>query len=169
MVNFIMPSVISVIILYGFAKKIDVFGTFTKGVIKGFTIIYKILPTLIGLVTAVYMLRASGAIDLISNILAPILSIFGIPKECASLMILKPISGGGGLAIGSELMSNYGADSYIGRVTAVMLASSETSFYTMSIYYGSLGINKMKYTVFAAITADLVAFIMSAYTVRLFF
>lgn len=169
MVNFIMPSVISVIILHGFYKKIDVFGTFTKGVIKGFGIVYKILPTLIGLVTAVYMLRASGAVDVISNLLEPILNIFQIPKECASLMLLKPISGGGGMAIGSELMSTYGADSYIGRVASVMLASSETSFYTMSIYYGSLGINKMKYTVYAAITADFVAFIMAAYTVRIFF
>lgn len=165
----IIPILIILILSFGFYKKIDVFATFIIGVKKGFTTLLTIAPTMLGLVTAVYMIRASGAIDLLSNITSPILNKIKIPPECASLMVLKPISGGGGMAIGSELLKTHGADSYIGRVVSVMLASSETSIYTMSIYFGSLGINKMKYTLYCALFADIIAFLMSAYTVNLFF
>lgn len=167
MSQFILPIVISFIVCYGLYKKVDVFETFTEGVQKGIEICIKIFPTILGLITAVYMLRASGGIEVLANILQPVTSVLGIPKECTALVLLKPISGGGGLAIGSDIMKQYGADSYVGRVTAVMLASSETSIYTMSVYYGSLGISKMRYTLISAITADIVAFIVASYIVKI--
>ncbi len=165
----VLPVLIIVIISYGIYKKINVFEAFTDGISKGFSIIMKISPTIIGLVTAVFMLRASGVIDEVTKLVTPLFLATKIPPEVTPLMLLKPISGGGGFAIGSEIIKTYGADSYIGRVAAVMLASSETSIYTMSIYYGSLGINKIKYTLICALFADFVAFFMSAYTVFYFF
>lgn len=164
-----IPIMLITILGYGFYQKIDVFNVFIEGVKKGFGTILNIAPILIGLITAVYMLRASGVLDIVSNIVAPFFNVIGIPPECASLMILKPISGGGGMAIGSELLKEFGADSYIGRVVAVMLASSETSFYTLTVYFGSVGINKIKYALVCALFADILAFLFSAYTVSWFF
>ena len=121
-----------------------------------------ILPTMIGMLTAVYMLRASGAIDLASAWLAPLFHLLGIPQECVPLALLKPISGGGGLALGSELIRTAGPDSYVGRVAAVMLGSSETSIYTIGLYAGHLGLKRTRYAIPAALCADLTAFMMSA-------
>lgn len=169
MSEFILPIVITYIVCYGLYKKIDVFETFTIGVQKGIDISIRIFPTILGLVTAVFMLRASGGIEILSMLFQPITKLLGIPYECTPLVLLKPISGSGGLAIGSEIMSIYGADSYVGRVSAVMLASSETSIYTMSIYYGSLGISKMRYTLIASLTADITAFVVASFIVKILF
>ena len=119
--------------------------------------------------TAVYMLRASGAMELLGQALSPLLLRLGIPPETAALLFIRPVSGSGALAIGSELMSTYGPDSYIGRVVAVMLGSTETTFYTIAVYFGSAGIHRTRHTIPAAITADLTGFIVSALAVRLFF
>ena len=124
---------------------------------------------MVGMLTVVYMLRASGAIDLAAALLAPVFQFFGIPKECTALALLKPISGGGGLALGSEIMQRCGPDSYAGRVAAVMLGSSETSLYTLGVYGGHLGLNRMRYAVIAALCADVTAFVASAALVRLYF
>ncbi|MFI3227378.1 MAG: nucleoside recognition domain-containing protein [Clostridia bacterium] len=166
MSEYILPIIIIYVIGFGLFKKIDVYESFVVGVSKGIDVCIKIFPIMLGLITAIYMLRASGAIEIFSNILQPVTSLLGIPKECTVLVLLKPISAGGGLAIGSEIMSVYGVDSYIGKVSAVILASSETSFYTMSVYYGSLGISKMRYTIIAALTADIVAFVVASHIVK---
>ena len=129
---------------------------------KGMQTAVGILPTMIGMLTAVYMLRASGAIDLASAWLAPLFHLLGIPQECVPLALLKPISGGGGLALGSELIRTAGPDSYVGRVAAVMLGSSETSIYTIGLYAGHLGLKRTRYAIPAALCADLAAFMMSA-------
>ena len=114
------------------------------------------------------MMRASGVIDFVGEILSPMMSILGIPKECTVLALLKPISGGGGLAVGSEIIKAYGPDSYCGRVSAVMLGASETSLYTISIYCGYLGIKNTRYAVPVAIAGDIVAFVTSAFFVKIF-
>lgn len=123
---------------------------------------------MVGLLTAVYMLRASGCIDLMGRALAPILSRLGIPEECAALVLLKPVSGSGGLALGTEIMKRAGVDSYAGRVAAVMLGASETSLYTISLYSGHLGLRDTRYAIPTALVGDLTAFIASAFFVRLF-
>ena len=115
------------------------------------------------------MLRASGAMDLLENILRPVLIRLGIPPETAALLLIRPVSGSGALAIGSELMAAHGPDSYIGRVAAVMLGSTETTFYTIAVYFGSAGIRRTRYAIPAALAADLAGFIAAAFTVRLFF
>ena len=142
---------------------------FLLGARKGLETAIGILPTMVGMLTVVYMLRASGAIDWAASMMAPLLQLFGIPQDCAALVLLKPISGGGGLALGGELIRRCGPDSYTGRVAAVMLGASETSLYTISIYGGHLGLGRMRYALPSALCADLAAFAASAALVRWYF
>jgi len=123
----------------------------------------------VGLLTAVAMFRASGAMEWLSNLCAPLLERLGIPAETAPLMLIRPVSGSGALAVVSELITAHGPDSYEGRVAAVMLGSTETTFYTIAVYFGSAGIHKTRHTIPAALTADLTGFLASALAVRLFF
>ncbi len=154
---------------YALYRKVDVFSVFLKGARKGLETAVGILPIMVGMLTVVYMLRASGAVDVAASALSPVFGLLGIPKECAALVLLKPVSGGGGLAMGSELMKSFGPDSYIGRVAAVMLGASETSLYTISVYSGHLGLSRLRYAVAAALLADITAFTVSAALVRLCF
>lgn len=168
-VSIIMPALLAGIGLYALYRDIEVFSTFLEGAKKGLAMAIGILPTLIGLLTAVYMLRASGFIDLAGRMLSPYMSFLGIPEECTALALLKPVSGGGGLALGSEIIRLHGVDSYPGRVAAVMLGASETSLYTISVYSGHLGIKNTRYAMPAALAGDLAAFVAAAFFVRLFF
>jgi spore maturation protein B len=127
-----------------------------------------IVPALILLLTAVSMLRASGAVEVISAFLSPAFSFFGIPPETAMLVLVRPISGSAALAIGAELMREYGTESLVGRTAAVMLGSTETTFYVISVYFGAAGVRKTRYAIPAALIADLTGFFMAALTTRLF-
>lgn len=165
----VVPAILCAVGVYGLRRRVDVYGALTKGAEEGLTVLLRILPSLVGLLTAVYMFRASGAMDFIGRLLTPLLTALGIPPETAPLLLIRPISGSGALAVGSELMERYGVDSYIGRVAAVMLGSSETTIYTVAIYYGSAGVTKTRYTIPAALCADFVMFFLSAWAVRLLF
>ena len=158
----VVPFLLAFTAMYAVYRGTAVFPVFIEGAKKGMQTAVGILPTMIGMLTAVYMLRASGAIDLASAWLAPLFHLLGIPQECVPLALLKPLSGGGGLALGSELIRTAGPDSYVGRVAAVMLGSSETSIYTIGLYAGHLGLKRTRYAIPAALCADLAAFMMSA-------
>ena len=165
--DFVVPVILCFVACFALRRRVDVYGALTKGAEEGLTVLVRILPSLVGLLTAVYMFRASGAMEYLARVLSPLLHLLGIPPECAPLLFIRPISGSGALAVGSEIMREYGVDSYIGRVAAVMLGSSETTFYTIALYYGSAGITKTRYTIPAALCADLVMFWASAFAVRL--
>ena len=111
----------------------------------------------------------SHALALLTELLAPVLEKLGIPPEAAALLLIRPVSGSGALAVGSELMAAHGPDSYIGRCAAVMLGCTETTFYTIAVYFGAAGIRRTRYTIPAALTADLAGFMAAAWSVRLFF
>ena len=113
------------------------------------------------------MLRASGAVELLSDLFAPVFSFFGIPPETAILVLIRPLSGSAALAVGAELMAEFGPDSLIGRTAAIMLGSTETTFYTVSVYFGAAGVQKTRYTLPAALLADATGFFMAALTARL--
>ena len=166
---YVVPLLLAFVALFALAKRVNVYEALTRGASQGLSILGSILPALVGLMTAVYMLRASGAMEALGQLLAPVLIRLGIPPETASLLLIRPVSGSGALAVGSELMSAFGPDSYIGRVAAVMLGSTETTFYTIAVYFGSAGIRKTRYAVPAALVADLAGFIAAAFAVRLFF
>ena len=142
----------------------------TSGCASTFQDVMHLLVTaLVVLLSAVQMFRASGAMELLTGLLSPVLEGLGIPPETAVLLLVRPVSGSGALAVGSQLMEQYGPDSYIGRVTAVMLGCSETTFYTVAVYYGAAGIRRTRHTVPAALAADAAAFIAAAWAVRVFF
>lgn len=167
--SLVIPVLLAGVALYGMGKRVDVYGALTHGAEEGLTVLLKVLPALVGLLTAVAMFRASGALEWLTGLCAPALEFLGIPPETTPLMLVRPVSGSGALAVGSDLIATYGPDSYIGRVAAVMLGSTETTFYTIAVYYGSAGIIKTRHTIPAALTADFVGFIASAFAVRLFF
>ena len=166
---YLVPLLLAFVALFGLGKRVNVYEALTQGAQEGLTILTGILPSLVGLMTAVYMLRASGAMDLLGQLLAPALAALCIPPETVGLLFVRPGSGSGALAIGSELMAAYGPDSYIGRTAAVMLGSTETTFYTIAVYFGSAGIRKTRYAIPAALLADLAGFMSAAFAVRLFF
>ncbi|NMA24502.1 MAG: spore maturation protein [Clostridiales bacterium] len=169
MISLVVPVVIGSVAVFSLHKKIDVFEALTAGAAEGLKVIVKILPTLVALLTGVYMLRASGALDALCLLFSPIFSLMGIPPETASLVFIRPISGSGALAVGSELISRYGPDSLVGRTAAVMLGSSETTFYVIAVYFGAVGIKKTRYAIPAALCADLTGFIAAALAVRLLY
>ncbi len=166
---YLVPLLLASTALFGLCKRVDVYAALTRGAEEGLTILLRILPALVGLMTAVYMLRASGAMEVLGGLLEPLLIRLGIPPETAALLFIRPVSGSGALAIGSELMAAHGPDSYVGRVTAVMLGSTETTFYTIAVYFGSAGVHKTRYAIPAALIADLTGFAAAAFAVRLLF
>ena len=133
----IVPVLLTFTACFALGKRVDVYSALTKGAEEGLTVLLHILPSLIALLSAVYMFRASGAMEALGALLAPALDKIGIPAETAPLLFIRPISGSGALAVGSEIMDSYGVDSYVGRVAAVMLGSSETTFYTVAVYFGA--------------------------------
>lgn len=169
MTDYIVPLLLFLTAALALGKKENAYDIMLQGASEGLKLLLSILPTLILLLTAVHMLRSSGAMELLSGILAPVFSCLGIPPETAMLVLVRPISGSAALAVGAELMAEYGVDSLVGRTAAVMLGSTETTFYTISVYFGTAGIRKTRYTIPAALFADFVGFFMASLTVRLFF
>ena len=169
MTDYLVPLILLAVSALAIRKKENAYNIMLQGAEDGLKLLVSILPALILLLTAVYMLRASGAVEIISGFLSPVFKLFGIPPETAMLVFIRPISGSAALAVGAELMAQYGVDSEIGRTVAVMLGSTETTFYTISVYFGAAGIQKTKYTMPAALFADFVGFFMASLTVRLLF
>ena len=169
MSDYLVPLLLILASVLVLRKKESSYDLLISGAGEGLQLVATILPTLIILMTAVTMLRSSGAMELLSSLLAPAFSLFGIPPETAILVLIRPISGSAALAVGADLMAAYGPDSAIGRTAAVMLGSTETTFYTVSVYFGAAGIRKTRYAVPAALFADFVGFFMASLTVRLFY
>ena len=165
----IVPLVICGVSLYGAARRVDVYEALVRGAGEGLETLLRIVPALVGLLTAVYMLRASGALDLAAQALGPLLERVGLPAELLPLMLVRPVSGSAALGVGAELIAAHGPDSYLGRTAAVMLGSTETTFYTIAVYFGAVGITRTRYAVPAALCADLTGFLAAAWAVRLLF
>ena len=165
----IVPVLIAFVAVYGCARRVDVYDSLIRGAGDGLGVMVRIVPAMIGLLTAVYMLRASGALELAANALGPLLRLLGIPPETVALLLVRPISGSAALGVGAELISTYGPDSPVGRTAAVMLGSTETTFYTIAVYFSAAGISRTRYAVPAALCADLAGFIAASWSVRLLF
>jgi len=168
MTDYIVPLLLLAASLLALRKQENSYDLLLTGAADGLKLLITLIPTLILLLTAVTMLRASGAMEAVSGFLAPVFRFMGIPPETAMLVLIRPISGSAALAVGAELMAQYGVDSLVGRTAAVMLGSTETTFYTISVYFGAAGIKKTRHTLPAALFADFVGFFMASVTVRLF-
>ena len=168
MIDYIVPVLLLIAAVLALRKRENAYDLMLQGAGEGLKILVSLVPALFLLLTAVTMLRASGAVELLSSLLAPVFSFVGIPPETALLVLIRPLSGSAALAVGAELMAEHGPDSLIGRTAAVMLGSTETTFYTISVYFGAAGIKKTRYTIPAALSADFVGFFVASLTVRLF-
>ena len=164
----LVPVLLVVVSCLALAGKQDVYTLMVTGAAEGLVSLKTLIPPLVVLLTAVHMLRASGAMDLLTALLTPLCRRLGVPPETVPLMLIRPISGSAALAIGSELIANHGPDSLIGRTAAVMLGSTETTFYVISVYFGSAGIRKTGHAIPAALIADLTGFLTAAWVTRWF-
>ncbi len=164
-ISLVVPLVLMGVCVHGIATGVDVYGAMVEGCKRGMETMIGILPALIVLLTAVSMLRASGALDILAQAVTPLLNRVGLPPELLPLMLMRPLSGSAALGVGSELISTYGVDSHLGRVAAVMLGSTETTFYTIAIYFGGVGITKTRYAIPAALCADLAGFLAASWAV----
>ena len=162
MLDLLIPLLMILTASVALAKKQDVYGALLEGGLEGLKMLLSIVPALVVLLTAVHMLRASGAVELLTKWLAPAARVVGIPAETLPLVLIRPISGSAALAVGADLMAVHGPDSLIGRTAAVMLGSTETTFYTISVYFGAAGVKKTRYTVPAALIADFTGFFMAS-------
>lgn len=168
MTELLVPLLLAFVSIYALMQKQDVYGALLHGAREGLSTLLSIAPSLIILLTGISMLRASGFFTLTAKLLSPVFRALGMPPELAPLMLVRPVSGGAALAVGAELMTTYGADSLIGKTAAVMLGSTETTFYTISVYFGAAGIRDTRHTVIAALLADCTGFFMACLTTRLF-
>ena len=148
--SWVLPVLLLGAAAWGLRKRVDVYDALVCGGREGLTVAAGLVPPLAALLTAVYMFRASGALE----------------RETAGLVLVRPLSGSGALAVGSELMARYGTESYIGRCAAVMLGCTETTFYTVAVYFGAAGIQRTRYAIPAALCADAVGFLAAAWAVR---
>lgn len=163
-----IPLIIAFVMFYALIHGTDIFSSMIVGAKDGLKTVFGIIPALITLLPCIYMLRASGALDALCALLHPVLALLGIPAETVPLMLIRPLSGSGALAVGSDIIRNSGADSYVGRCAAVMLGSTETTFYVIAVYFGAAGIKKSRHAIPAALIADLTGFFAAAFFVRLF-
>lgn len=165
----VVPLTIAGVAMYGLGRGVDVYDALVQGAGGGLEVMLRIFPALVGLMTAVAMLRASGALELAAEVLAPLLDRVGLPAQLLPLMLVRPISGSAALGVGADLIQTYGPDSQLGRTAAVMLGSTETTFYTIAVYFGAVGITRTRYAVPAALCADLTGFLAAAWAVRFCF
>lgn len=169
MINYFVPVLVLVIIIYGIYKKVDIFDTFLIGVKEGMKVSINLFPTIFAMVLAISLLTDSGIIISICNFFSVFFDKLGFPSEVFPLAILRPISGSSSLVILGDILSRYGPDSFIGRVASVMQGSTDTTIYIISMYFASVGIKKIKYSLTIGLLADLISIILSIIMVKMFF
>ena len=168
MLDLLIPLILIGASVFALYKKQDVYSCLLEGGKEGLTLLFSIAPALVMLLTAVHLLRDSDAIALLSSFCSPVSSLLGIPSETLPLLLIRPFSGSAALAVGADLITSYGPDSLIGRTAAIMLGSTETTFYTISVYFGAAGIRNTRYAVPAALMADLTGFVVASLCARVF-
>lgn len=163
MSSYAIPIIFLFILATGMYKEIKVYDVFVEGAKEGISTVVRIIPALVGLMVAIGVFRASGALDLIVYALKPVTSFLRIPSETVPMVILRPISGSASLAVLSDILKTYGADSFIGKLASTLMGTTETIFYTLAVYFGSVGIKKIRFTLVAALIADFVGIIAAVW------
>lgn len=167
--NMILPLMILFIVLYGLKKKVNVYDKFIEGVKEGMVMGKNIFPYLLGMALATSILLESNILNELYKIVSPLMGLIKFPVEILPLGIVRPVSGNSALIIVSNILQHHGADSYLGRVASVMMGSSDTTIYVLTLYFGAVGIKKTRYALGAGLLADLIGIIMSIIVVNLFF
>lgn len=165
----IIPIIVVSITTYGMIKKVKVYECFVEGAKEGLAICVRIFPYLLAMLVAVGVFRESKALDYFIYIVKPVVKFIGLPPEVVPLVLVKPLSGSGAMGIFAEILNNFGADSYIGRVASIIIGSTETIFYTLTVYFGAVGIKKIRHTLWVAVMADMMCVILAVTLARLMF
>lgn len=164
-----IPIVLLIIPLYAYFKKVKVYEVFVEGAKEGFNVAVRIIPFLVAILVAIGIFRASGSMDWLTTIIGPVTKIIGMPPETIPMALMRPLSGSGALGIMTELINTYGADSLIGRMASTMMGSTETTFYVLAVYFGSVAVKNSRHALPAALTADIVGIIVSVLICNLVF
>lgn len=167
--NWVIPLLTVGVFIYAAFKRVDVFGTFCAGAAEGLKTCADILPALVLLLVCIGMFRASGAVEALTALLKPLCAAIRFPPEAVPLVILRPFSGSGAMAVYNEIAASVGADTFAERVAAVLIGSSETTFYTVAVYFSAVKVKNTRYAVPAALTADMTAWIVCGLAVFAFF
>lgn len=167
--KWIIPILITFIPVYAYFKGVKVYEVFIEGAEEGFKIAIKLIPFLVAMLVAIGIFRSSGAMDIFVKTIKPITSFFNIPADILPLALMRPFSGGASLGIATELINTHGPDSVIGRIASTMQGSSDTTFFVLAVYFGSVGIRKYRHAVWVGLTADLTTFLLSVYIVNKIF
>lgn len=164
-----IPFLLLVIPVIAYFRGVKVYETFVEGAEEGFYTAVKIIPFLVGMLVAIGVFRASGAMDIFVGILEPIMRAIRFPPEILPLAIMRPLSGGGALGIAAEMINAYGPDSFLGRLASTMQGSTDTTFYVLTIYFGSVGITKYRYALHLGLIADITSLIAAIFITNLVF
>lgn len=165
--NAAIPVIMAIILIYGFKEKVKVFDSFLDGAKEGIETVVKIFPTLLGIFVAIGVLRSSGLIDGIVNLITPLTNLLEIPSSIIPLTLLRPISGSASMAVAVDIMQNYGVDTLTGLITSTIMGSTETTFYTIAIYTSAVGIKKTRGILAAALAADIAGMVVSTIICRI--
>ena len=165
----ILPLIVLIIVIYGYKKRINIYDSFMNGVVEGLKTSFSIFPNLLAMIFAVNILISSGFIEYVFSFLKPILSAFNLTSDILSMAFFRPISGNASLAIMNNIFSNFTPDSIMGKLASVIQGSTDTTFYVLALYFGSIGIKKTRYALSVGLFADLVGIVMSFVLVYLFF
>ncbi len=167
--NIILPFIVLIIVGYGIYKQVAVFDAFLDGVKEGLTMTIQIFPTIIAMIISVNIFLKSNILELVINFLNPLFNFLKFPKEILPLAVLRPISGSSSLIILDNILKTYGADSFIGRVASVIQGSTDTTIYILGLYYGSIGVKKIKYSLLVGLMADISCIIIALIVVNILF
>ena len=166
---FMIPIVVFIVVFYGAYKKVNVYDLFISGSKESFDMVFHLFPTMLAMVFAVNIFIKCGLLQDVTKMIHPILNIINIPSEIISMAFIRPISGSSSLAILNSILENYGPDSFVGRLASVLQGSTDTTFYVLTLYFGSIGIKKIKYALWAGLFADLIGIISSIIIVHFLF
>lgn len=164
-----IPFLLLVIPVFGYFKKVPVYEAFVEGAEEGFVTAVKIIPFLVGMLVAIAVFRASGAMEYLIKAMSPLMTYLGAPAEILPLAVMRPLSGSGSLGLATELMRIYGPDSIIGRMASVMQGTTDTTFFVLTVYFGSVGIKKYRYAIITGLSADITGLLASIYICNVLF
>ena len=167
--NLMIPLIILFIIFYGYYKKIDIYDVFLDGAKESIDIIFKMFPCMLAMIFAINIFLNSDVLTVILSFFKPIFQVLSIPIETIPMMIMRPISGSSTLAILNNLLASFGPDSFIGRLASVIQGSTDTTLYVLTLYFGSIGIKKIRYSLWVGLAADVIGLISAVIVTNLFF
>lgn len=164
-----LPAIIILILTIGLFRKVPLYEVFTDGAKEGFHVAVNIIPYLVAIIVAISMLRASGIIEMTGQVLSPILGHFNVPADTIPIMIVRSLSGSAALGVFSDIAHNLGPDAYATKLAAVMVGSSETTFYVLAVYFGAVGISKLRYALIVGLLADFIGIVAAIAVCNLMF